>query len=121
MQFNLYTAHGRAHAYAASAEGAELVRLIESYEEFLCEQMAEKLDMPLHSVFEDTQYVLDQLQDTNYDAQLERYKNKLSTIKQQQSFNHILRIQRKREQELLNSLIHAQMMLTNIKEIFKML
>lgn len=120
MQFNLATAHGRAQAYCTSAEGAEQVRLLEEQEEVLREQYGEQLNVPAHSIIHDAQFILDELQDINYDAQIERFKKTL-TLKQRAGFNRILRQRRKKEEDILNSLVHIQLAAEKIKEIFKML
>ena len=96
------------------------MRFLEQQKEVLQEQYGHQLDVPVHGIIHDAQFILNELQDTNYDAQIERFKKTL-TLKQRAGFNRILRQRRKKEEDILNSLVRIQLAAEKVKEIFKML
>lgn len=120
MQFRLHTGYGRAQAYAHSAQGAELVRLLEECELNIREQTAELLDEPIHEIYGNLQCLLEELEDENRSRAMFKFKKRLS-VNDRATLNRILLVQRRKKQkEIQNEILMLQDMLTKIKETFGM-
>lgn len=123
MYFNLQTSYGRAQAYAHSAEGAAKVRLIEecleNLEATLHEQVANKLDTPIHEIWSSTQCIIEELQDADRNKAVERFAKRL-LLKDVQAFKRLMAMRRKEEEGIQKELIAIQLLLGEIKETFGM-